>query len=404
MTMDSKQILKILVVCQYYFPENFQVNDICEELVNRGHHVTVLTGLPNYPTGEIPEEYRNGKKRDEEIKGVKVLRSFEIARKKGIVGLALNYLSYSISASLKIRKLPKDYDIIYIHQLSPIFMAIPGILYKRHHNVPLILYCCDIWPESLKLMIKTENSVVFKLVKNISKIIYNKVDRLIVQTKYFYPYFQTVHGIALEKMTYLPQFSKSIKLPNTLKASDTFNFVFTGNIGIAQNLDKVLEAVEKLKYLNNFKVHIVGDGSCLDMLKKMVVEKDIQDKVIFYGRRPAEEMGQYYQLADACIVSLDNQNLTGLTLPVKVQAYMAAGKTILGMCDGATKEVIENSKCGICVPAGDSLAFSRAMFSMITNPRDYDDCGNNGQIYFQEKFTFTKFIDNLENIMKEMIF
>ena len=82
--------LKLLVVCQYYYPEPFRIHDICETLVKKGHEVTVLTGVPNYPEGVVPEEYRHGKKRDEIINGVRVIRNKQIARGSGAVSTVSN--------------------------------------------------------------------------------------------------------------------------------------------------------------------------------------------------------------------------------------------------------------------------------------------------------------------------
>ena len=142
--------MKLLVVCQYYYPENFQVTPICEQLAQDGYEVTVLTGLPNYPTGVIPPEYRTGRW-DEVIRGVRVIRCHEIGRKTGPLFLALNYLSYCLSSALMVGKLPIDFDAVLVYQLSPVFMALAGKKYAKKRGVPLCIYCCDIWPESLKM-------------------------------------------------------------------------------------------------------------------------------------------------------------------------------------------------------------------------------------------------------------
>ena len=157
--------MKILVVCQYYYPENFQITPICEQLVADGNEVTVVTGLPNYPTGIIPEEYKNGR-RNEFINGVHVIRCQEIGRKKGVFYLALNYLSYARSAYRMVNNLETDFDVVFVYQLSPILMAIPAIKYADKHKKPLFLYCCDLWPESIKVYIKNENNFIFQIVKN----------------------------------------------------------------------------------------------------------------------------------------------------------------------------------------------------------------------------------------------
>ena len=131
--------MKILVVCQYFYPEAFQINDICRELVRGGDEVTVLTGLPNYPSGIVPEEYRHGRRRCETWEGVRIIRCFEVGRKQGTLWLGLNYVSYCLSAAWRARRLEKDFDVIFVYQLSPVLMAYPGAEIKKRIKKPLYL-------------------------------------------------------------------------------------------------------------------------------------------------------------------------------------------------------------------------------------------------------------------------
>ncbi len=395
--------MKILVVCQYYYPENFQITPICEQLAADGYDVTVLTGLPNYPTGIIPKEYRTGH-RDEVINGVHVIRCREIGRKKGAGHLALNYLSYVRSASKKVLELEEDFDLVLVYQLSPILMGIPGRKYAKKHNVPLLVYCCDLWPESMKMYIKNEKHPAFKLIKKVSKDIYDSADRIIIQSTSFLPYLKETHNIPDDKITYIPAFADETYLTQDFTPeNDIVDFVFLGNLGIAQNLIAVLEAVEKIRSIPGFKVHFVGDGSVLEEMKKFVDEHKLGEAVVFYGRRPVEEMPKFYKLADACLVSLKADNATGLTLPSKVQGYMAAGKPIIGMIDGSAKDVIEESACGICVNAGDIDGLAAGMKDFIQNRDKYKNCGNNARRYFIDNFSKKKFMVKLENEIERLV-
>ena len=389
--------MKILVVCQYYYPENFQITPICEQLVSDGFEVTVLTGLPNYPTGVIPKEYKKGH-RDEWINGVHVIRCYEIGRKKGAVGLALNYISYWWSANAKIRRLSKDYDLVFVYQLSPVTMGLPAIKYAKRNKKPLLLYCCDIWPESIKMYIKSEKNPIFGYFKKISKRVYSASDYILTQSKSFIKYLHETHNIPMDKMEYLPAFADDEYLSKDFEPDDdTIDFVFLGNLGIAQNLIGVLTAIKAIKDIPNFKVHFVGDGSMFEEMKKFVAENQLENIVFFYGRRPVDEMPEYYKLADACIVSLNAENQTGLTLPAKVQGYMAAGKPIIGMISGSAQEVIAESKCGLCVDAGDIQGFSDIMREFIINHDRYKECGENGRKYFLHNYKKDIFMDKLES-------
>lgn len=393
----------ILVVCQYYYPENFQITPICEQLVQDGYGVTVLTGLPNYPTGIIPEEYKK-EHRDEYINGVHVIRCHEIPRDKGIVKLGMNYLSYPAFASRKLSSLKEEYDLVFVYQLSPVLMAIPGIKYAKKHNIPLVHYCCDLWPESMKMYIHNENHLAYKAIMAISKKIYNAADIVVGQSTSFLPYLKNTHDLDDEKLRYIPAFADETYLESDFTPEDdTTDFVFLGNLGIAQNLIAVLSAVNKIKDIPGFKVHFVGDGTCLNEMKQYVEENHLNDVVVFYGRKPVEEMPKYYKLADACLVSLKADNATGLTLPSKVQGYMAAGKPIIGMIDGSAKDAIEESNCGICVAASDIDGLSAAMRCFIEEKEKYACCGENGRTYFRENFSKNIFMENLENTFEELM-
>ena len=389
--------MKILTVCQHYYPENFQVTPICEQLVKDGHEVTVLVGLPNYPLGIVPDEYKKGH-RNEYINGVHVVRCYERGRKKGAFNLCINYLSFWFSSCIKVNMLKDDYDIVFVYQLSPITMAIAGKKYAKKHKKPLVLYCCDLWPESMKMYIKNEKNIIFMIGKKISKAIYSSSDLIACQSSTFINYLSEVHGISKDKLKYLPAFADDSYLEKDFTSNDgNVDFVFMGNLGIAQDLINVLKAVELIKDTHGFKVHFVGDGSMLNELKEFTDKHGLQEKVIFYGRRPVDEMENYYKLADACLVSLNEGNMTGLTLPSKVQGYMAAGKPIIGMINGSAKDVVEEANCGVCVPAGDYQGLAETMKDFITNKGKYTQYGENGREYFKKNFIKSKFINELEN-------
>lgn len=391
----------ILVVCQYYYPENFQVTPICEQLVKDGYSVTVLTGLPNYPLGIIPAEYKNGH-RDEMVNGVRVIRCYEIPRKKGALGLGLNYLSFLVSASFKVKQLPK-FDCVMVYQLSPVLMGIPAMLYTKRYNAPLLLYCCDLWPESVKIYIQNENHPAYRLADWISKKVYGSCDRILLQSDSFAGYLERNHAVPREKMVHLPAFSYEGYLAEDFdERHEDINFVFLGNLGIAQNLLAVLEAVRKIRHIGGFVVHFVGDGSCLEEMQDFVRENQLENLVKFHGRRPLEEMPRFYRLADACLISLANTSAIGLTLPSKVQGYMAAGKPILGMIDGDTAKVVAEAGCGKCVPASDIDGFSALLEDYVVNPAQYGRCGENGRNYFKQHFRQSVFMARLENELEAL--
>lgn len=395
--------MKILVVCQYYYPENFQITPICEQLAADGYDITVLTGLPNYPTGVIPDEYKTGH-RDEVVNGVRVIRCTEIVRKHSMFSLAINFVSFVKSASKMIDKLDPDYDLVFVYQLSPVLMAIPGRKYARRYNVPMAIYCCDLWPESLKVHIKNERNPIFMLIKRISYSLYNSADKIICQSQSFVGYMRQIHRIPRERLSYIPAFADGNYLTmDFTPENDTVDLVFLGNLGIAQNLIAVLEAIDKIKDVPGFKVHFVGEGSMLSEMIKFVDDHGLQDIVVFHGRRSVKEMPEFYKLADACLISLKADTRIGLTLPTKMQGYMAAGKPVLGMISGSAREVIEESGCGLVVNADDTDGFAGIIREFVLHREKYSGCGPKARSYFVKNFTKEICMKKLEEEFERMV-
>lgn len=390
--------MKILVVCQYYYPEPFRVSDICEEMVRRGHEVTVVTGVPNYPEGITYQGYGNGQKRDERINGVKVHRCFTVPRKTGAVYRLLNYYSYALSSTAYVRKLPGDFDVVFINQLSPVLMARAGIAYGRKNKVPVIMYCLDLWPESLIAGGVKRGSLIYKFFHHTSKMIYSKMDRILITSKLFSGYLNREFGINEKKIKYLPQYAEGIfeKLPIKV-TTETTDVMFAGNIGEIQSLDTVLCAAKLLKN-ELVRFHIVGGGTDLEHLKQSAAEMQLEN-VTFYGRRPLEEMPTFYEKADAMLVTLKADPVLSLTLPGKVQSYMASGKPIIGAIDGETAEVIQAAQCGFCGPAEDAQALAENIKKFIKS-EEKAQMAQNARAFYETNFVRQRFMDRLEKQLR----
>ena len=360
--------MKILVVCQYYYPEPFRVNDICEEMVKRGHEVTVVTGEPNYPEGSIYKGYENQAHTDEIINGVKVHRCPIIPRKKGIMYRVLNYFSYPLTAKSYVMNLMASdgnpFDVVFVYQLSPVMMAEPAITYRKKHGTPIVIYCLDLWPESLIAGGVRRGSLIYKVFHRISKKIYRNVDRILITSKMFRGYLEDQFGVNDNRIEYLPQYAEGLFECLPFKENhETVDLVFAGNIGEIQSVETIIKAAEKLK-LKDVRFHIVGGGTDFERLRRMA--KGLKN-VIFYGRRPLEEMPMFYAKADAMLVTLKADSVLSFTLPGKVQSYMAVGKPIIGAIDGETEEVIKDAKCGYCGKAGDVDELVRNILLFMEN-------------------------------------
>ena len=254
------------------------------------------------------------------------------------------------------------------------------------------MYCLDLWPESLVAGGLTRESGIYKYYHYVSKKIYKQMDKILVTSKMFTAYFSHEFGIEDDKVEYLPQYAEGIfeSLPPK-KPTGIFDFMFAGNIGSAQSIDTILNAAEDLKD-EPVKIHIVGGGSELETLKRKA--KDMNN-VVFYGRRPVEEMPVFYAKADAMLVTMKADPVLSLTLPGKVQSYMAVGKPIIGAVDGETKNVIEDAQCGYCGKAEDAeeLAFNIRRF---ISEADIEVMGQKARKFYEENFQRAKFMNEFE--------
>ena len=392
--------MKILVVCQHYWPEPYYLHDVCKELVERGHEVHVITDVPNYPMGYIYDDYKHGKRREEIKDGVRITRTFTIGRRNNILFRLLNYYSYSLSSTAYVKKLPGDYDVVFTNQTSPIMMTRAASAYSRKCNKKCVMYCMDLWPASLAAGGLKERSLIYKFFGKVSKKLYNRADCILITSQMFMEYLESVHGVDGEKIEYLPQYASSQfdDLP-AAGEKNTFDLVFAGNVGSAQSLDTMLKAANLLQGIEvdgkPLKWHIVGDGSELGNLKKMAKELEL-DNVVFHGRHPAEEMPKFYAMADAMLVLLTSDKNISRTLPGKVQTYMAAGKPIIAAANGETPKIIEQAKCGYCSPAEDSKLYAKSVESFINDSNKYQ-LGLNARLFYEQNFTKQRFIDALEN-------
>lgn len=389
--------MRILVVCQHYWPEPYPLADICEKLVRVGHCVHVITGVPNYPMGRIYPEYRNGKNRRQEHNGVRISRTFTIGRRKNAFFRVLNYLSFAASSTLHALHLKEEYDVVITYQTSPVTMSLAAVAYAVKWKKRSVLYCLDLWPASLNIAGIKNNSAVYRCAKFVSRRIYNAVDTILISSQGFHSYLHDELGVEYKRIVYLPQYADDIftlGLPVVLQ-KDSVDLVFAGNVGKAQNLEVIIGAAALLQDVRALQWHIVGDGQELESLKGLVKKHGLKS-VIFHGRKPKEEMPAYYALADAMIVCMTEDPHIALTLPHKVQTYMAAGKPILVSSDGETARVVNDSKCGFSAPAGNPVAFADAVRSFLALPSEVRTrMGQNAQVYYSNHFSKEMFFERL---------
>lgn len=338
--------MKILIVTQYFYPENFRINNLVLELKNRGHKITVLTGLPNYPRGEYFNGYSTEKNCDEIWENIKIYRCKLKARHSGSINLIRNYFSFVRQGKKKLKDIKEDFDLIYVFEVSPITVALPAIKMKKIRKIPLIMNVQDLWPENIIAVTGMKNQIVINIIKLLVKHIYKNCDLVLTASKSFVPNIQSYLKHKKDKVRFWPQYANDVRIESIKEKNESFNIVFTGNIGEAQGIDMVIEAANKLKK-EKVIFNFYGNGRSEEKLKNLVNEYELNDKVFFNGFKPAIEIPKYLATADAALLILKPDPVFEMTIPAKLQTYMACGIPILGCVSGEGKKVIEEARAGL---------------------------------------------------------
>lgn len=390
--------LKIAVVSQYFFPENFIINDIVRELGSLGAHVEVFTGKPNYPTGEVfPGYHAHGTVEDHFADTIAVHRAPLRPRGQGgAKNLILNYLSFVANGVRYFwpHARRKKFDIYFVFAPSPITSVIPALAMKCAHRAPVYLWVQDLWPESLEATGFIKNKSLLSLVGQLVRGLYWAVDVLLVQSRAF---IEPVKRYArADKISYYPNSylhqSESCEagvLPGSLTDLLRSNFcvVFAGNLGSAQALPTIIETARILKAeQSQARIVMVGTGSKAAWLLEEKTRLGL-DNLIVAGAYPRSAMSELFDLSSALLVTLKRDEIFSFTIPSKVQAYLAAGRPIIGSLDGEGARVIDDAGAGVTCPAedaGELAACIRTLQAMPAEDRAY--MGAQARAYFLKNF------------------
>ena len=362
----------ILVISQYFYPENFRINDICKEWVKRGYEVTVVTGIPNYPKGKFFEGYGLLKKRKEEYEGIRIIRLPIVSRGKGSIRLALNYFSYVFSGFFWKTFTKVKADKVFIFEVSPMTQALVGVWYAKKRKIPCTLYAQDLWPENVEVVTGIHNKTIIGAIDKMVNYIYKNCGLILATSPSFVGRLEERTSVfdadGKSKVKYWPQYAEEFYRPvprknlEDLKASDTFRVVFTGNIGYAQGLDILPKTAELLKQQNVWcEFVIVGDGRYMEVLRKEISDRKVDEMFLLPGRKQPEEIPGYLALCDAAFISFANNPLFEMTIPAKLQSYMACEMPILAAANGETRRIINEAQCGICSEIGDAKRLAEAI-------------------------------------------
>ena len=402
--------MRILIVSQYFWPENFKVNDLVKEFAKRGHDITVLTGYPNYPDGTVFQVFKDTPNVFSHFSGAKIYRVPLFARGKNNFRLGLNYLSFMINASVlgPFRLWNQRFDVIFVFEVSPVTVGIPAVILGKFKKAPVIFWVLDLWPETLEALGVVRSQFILNAIGGLVRFIYNHCALILGQKGFLENIAKYCNDTA--KIRYFPSWAEDVFNDQTVQPAPevpvregAFNLLFAGNLGEAQDFPAVLDAAELLKNEASIRWLIVGDGRMTDWVQREITRRGLEQSVLLLGRFPLERMPSFFAHADALLVSLKPSPVFSLTIPGKVQSYLMSSIPLIGMLDGEGASVIREAQAGLTCPAGDSVGLAQAVLKLSAMTKEERLLlGKNGHAYAKQEFDRKTLMDRLEGFFHEV--
>jgi len=399
--------MRILIISPVFWPETFRVNDLALELVNRGHEVEVLAGMPNYPKGEFYDGYGQDGPFTESWQGITIHRFNHLLRGNGRAkALILHYLSWVKGSVFKAWSLRSSHwDRIFVFQTTPVTAAIPAIALRISGGTPTIIWVQDLWPEIVKASGLLVNPFLLKIIGFFSNRIYKSFDRIITQSDAFLDSLLQ-RDVPKQKLVRIYNWAEDIyrdangtgRPPLEHQWKRDFVLMFTGNLGRMQSVPCLMEAAKILAGNKAISWVFIGDGAMRGWMEEFAISNHLLGQTVFFlGQQPLEEMPNYYALADAMLLGLGRSEALTMTIPGKLQGYLAAGKPVVASADGEAALIINRSSAGFASPAEDPQALADSvlrMYQLTTEARVR--LGQNGRRFYELNFSREYCLGQLE--------
>ena len=397
--------MKILVFSQYFYPENFRINTLCRELADRGHQVTVVTGYPQYPYGKLYDGYGFDIPYETQWNGVTICRVKVHPRGSNLLGMLRNTVDYVVQANRWVNNCREKYDAVYVFEVSPVTVGLPAVTYKKKFGVPMFFNLQDLWPENVEEVLGIRFAPLTWLINRIVDRIYGASDRILCASNGFADNLRN-RGVPEEKIVFWPQFCMEPSLKNVSRpeiyGEDTFNIVFAGNLGDAQGLDLMVEAVRELKG-TPIRWYLVGDGRARNRLEQKVKECGAQQEVTFVGRVSEKEADRYVHFADCAYLSFKDNKIFNMTLPAKLQTYLACGTPILAAAGGESARLVGDNGIGfVCQPRLEELVKTAKQAAAMSR-QEHGAMSVAARTYYEQHFTMDRLVTELEKMLCEEI-
>jgi glycosyltransferase involved in cell wall biosynthesis len=404
--------VRLLVVSQYFWPEDFRINELVAELSARGHVITVLTGKPNYPDGKIFAEFRRDPRAFASYAGVRIVRAPMLPRGRGRLRLLLNYLSFAIGATAvgMSRVARERFDAIFVFEPSPVTVGVPAVVLRALRGWPIAFWVLDQWPESLAAIGVVRSKRLLAIVGRLVRLIYARCDIILSPSRRLVPRIARFCR-AGQRIEYFPNWAEVghqsapvDAAPEVSVRSGSFTVMFAGNIGEAQDFPTILDAAALLKDRVDIRWIIVGSGRMAPWVRAEIARRSLEGCVVMPGRFPVDRMPSFFRHADALLVSLKPDPVFSLTAPGKIQSYLAFGRPILAMLDGEGAALIDEARAGLTSPAGDAGRLADNVVRLAAlSAEERAVLGRNGAEYAQREFGRGALIDRLESWLGDLV-
>jgi glycosyltransferase involved in cell wall biosynthesis len=403
--------VRLLVVTQYFWPEDFRINELVAELSGRGHDIVVLTGKPNYPGGEVFAEFAANPAVFATYGNVRVIRVPMVPRGSGEARLLLNYVCYALSATVfgAVGLAQEKFDAIFVFEPSPVTVGLPALFLRATRRWPIAFWVLDQWPETLAAVGVVRSERLLNLVGRLVRFIYSHCDVILSPSRLLVPRIRS-YCTSGQRVEYFPNWaesaydtSRSDVAPEVPANPESFTVMFAGNIGEAQDFPAILDAADQLSHCSNIRWILVGDGRMASWVRAEIARRGLGEKVLMLGRYPIERMPSFFLHANALLVSLKSDPVFTMTSPGKIQSYLAFGLPIIAMLDGEGASVVEDARAGLAGRAGDSRQLAENVLKLAALSSDERTLmGRRGMKYAQDEFSQKRLIDQLEGWLAEI--
>jgi glycosyltransferase involved in cell wall biosynthesis len=404
--------VRILILTQYYPPERGapqnRLSDMAQRLMASGHSVTVLTALPNYPTGKIFREYTGKLLLEERLQGIRVIRTWIYAtKKKNFAYRLLNYFSFVCSSFVFGAWKIGSADVIVVES-PPLFLGLSGFLLSIVKRARLVFNVSDLWPESAVAMGVLKSKPLIRLSTWLEEFLYRQSSLITGQTEGIVDSIRArfpgkkialiTNGVDVRTFLGTSNPGCRCKIRAEFGWNDNFVIGYAGLHGLAQGLEIILGAASRLREQKEIVFALFGDGPEKERLRRVASELKLTN-VRFYDSEPTSRIPAILTSVDLAVIPLRKLEIFKGALPSKMFEAMAAGAPLVVSVEGEAKQLVERAQCGLCVEAEDPQALAEAILFLFQNHELLKTFGLNGQRYVTEHYDRQKIADRFERLL-----